>query len=76
MVSYHSADHLSRLVVDFNEDIMLIVETFPDEQLKNISQISAPWFTDIVNYLIIAQMPSHWTKQDRSKLLAGVKYIF
>jgi hypothetical protein len=70
------ADHLSRLVVDFNEDVVLIAETFPDEQLMHISQILAPWFTDIVNYLVTAQIPSHWTKQDRSKFLARVKYFF
>jgi hypothetical protein len=58
------ADHLSRLVVDFNE------------QLMHISQIPTPWFADIVNYLVTAQIPSHWTKQDRSKFLAGVKYFF
>ena len=31
------ADHLSRLVVDFNEDVVPIAETFPDEQLMHIS---------------------------------------
>jgi hypothetical protein len=36
------ADHLSRLVVDFNE------------QLMHISQIPTPWFADIVNYLVTA----------------------
>jgi hypothetical protein len=36
------ANHLSRLVVDFNEDVVLIAETFPDEQLMHISQIFAP----------------------------------
>jgi hypothetical protein len=70
------ADHLSRLVVDFNDDVVPIAETFPDEQLMHISQIPAPWFADIVNYLVTAQIPSHWTKQDRSKFLAGVKYFF
>jgi hypothetical protein len=70
------ADHLSRLVVDFNDDVVPIAETFPDEQLMYISQIPAPWFADIVNYLVTAQIPSHWTKQDRSKFLAGVKYFF
>jgi hypothetical protein len=70
------ANHLSRLVVDFNDDVVPIAETFPDEQLMHISQIPAPWFADIVNYLVTAQIPSHWTKQDRSKFLAGVKYFF
>jgi hypothetical protein len=70
------ADHLSRLIVDFNEDVVPITKTFPDEQLMHISQISAPWFADIVNYLVTAQIPSHWTKQDRSKFLVEAKYFF
>jgi hypothetical protein len=53
------ADHLSKLIVDFNEDVVPIAETFPDEQLMHISQIPAPWFTDIVNYLVTTQIPSH-----------------
>jgi hypothetical protein len=64
------------MVVDFNEDVVPIAETFPDEQLMHISQISAPWFANIANYLVTAQIPSHWTKQDRSKFLAGAKYFF
>ena len=51
------AGHLSRLIVDFNEDVTPIAEMFPDEQLMHISQIPAPWFVDIVNYLVIAQNP-------------------
>ncbi|XP_059435102.1 uncharacterized protein LOC132168052, partial [Corylus avellana] len=70
------ADHLSRLVVDFNENVVPIAETFPNEQLMHISQNHAPWFADIVNYLVTAQMPSHWTRQDKSKFLAGAKYFF
>jgi hypothetical protein len=47
------ANHLSRLTVDFTEDVVHIAETFPDEQLMHISQTHAPWFADIVNYLVI-----------------------
>jgi hypothetical protein len=70
------ADHLSRLVVDFNEDVVPIVETFPGEQLMHVSRIVAPWFANIVNYIVTAQMPSHWIKQDQSKFLTGAKYFF
>ena len=56
------ADHLSGLVVDFNKDVVSIAETFPNEQLMHIYQTFAPWFADIVNYLVTAQMPSHWTR--------------
>jgi hypothetical protein len=69
-------DDLSRLIVDFNEDVVPIAEMFPDEQLMHISQIPTPWFTDIVNYLVTTQIPSHWTKQDKSKFLARAKYFF
>lgn len=56
------ADHLSRLTVDFNENAVPNAETFPDEQLMHISPTPAPWFADIVNYLVTGQMPSHWPK--------------
>ncbi|XP_062155200.1 uncharacterized protein LOC133863258 [Alnus glutinosa] len=70
------ADHLSRLTVDFTEDVVPIAETFLDKQLMNISQTHAPWFADIVNYLVTGQMHSHWTRHDRSKFLAKVKHFF
>ena len=35
-----------------------------------------PWYADIANYFVTNQMLSHWTKQDRSKFLAEVKYFF
>jgi hypothetical protein len=51
--------------VKFFDDTLPISETFPDEQLMHIFQSPVPWFADIWNYLVSAQMPSHWTKQDR-----------
>jgi hypothetical protein len=42
------ADHLSRLTVDFNGDVVPITKTFPDEQLMHISQTPAPWFANIL----------------------------
>jgi len=70
------ANHLSRLTVDFNEDDVPIAETFPNEQLMHISQTPTPSFANIVNYLVTGQMPSHWPKHDKSKLLAEVKHFF
>ena len=67
-------DHLSRLIVKHTNDSLPILEYFPDEQLLHVSQ--RPWYVDIANYLVTNQMPSHWTKQDRSKFLAEVKYFF
>jgi hypothetical protein len=46
------ADHLSRLTMDFTEDTTPIFETFPNEQLMHIAHNPAPWFADIVNYLV------------------------
>jgi hypothetical protein len=54
------ADHLSRLIVDYTEDAIPISETFPDEQLMHIAHNRAPWFADIVIYLVTGQMPLHW----------------
>jgi hypothetical protein len=70
------ADHLSRLTVGYTDDAIPISETFPDEQLMHIAQNPAPWFADIVNYLVTGQMPLHWGRQDKFKFLAMVKYFF
>ncbi|XP_058216628.1 uncharacterized protein LOC131327478 [Rhododendron vialii] len=70
------ADHLSRLIVEFTEDSLPISETFPDEQLMHVSQLSSPWFADIVNYLVTGEIPLHWPKHDKSKFLSKVKYFF
>jgi hypothetical protein len=53
------ADRLSRLTMDFTEDATPISETFPDKQLMHIAHNPAPWFADIVNYLVTDQMPLH-----------------
>jgi hypothetical protein len=66
-------DHLSKLTMDFTEDATPISETFPDEQLMHIAHNPAPWFADIVNYLVSSQMPLHWVQQDKIKFLSKVK---
>ena len=70
------ADHKSRLTVDYTKDATPISETFPDKQLMHIAHNPAPWFADIVNYLVIGQMPLHWGRQDKFKFLSMVKYFF
>ncbi|XP_062080514.1 uncharacterized protein LOC133785279 [Humulus lupulus] len=67
------ADHLSRIVVETNNDSTTITETFPDEQLMHIS--SLPWYADIVNYLVTGEIPSHWSKHDKSKFYSEVKHF-
>jgi hypothetical protein len=68
-------DHLSRLTM-YIEDATPISETFPDEQLKHIAHNPAPWYVDIVNYLVTDKMPLHWGQQDKLKFLSKVKNFF
>jgi hypothetical protein len=70
------ADHLSRITIDFTEEATPISKTFPDEQLMHIAHTHSPWFADIVNYLVIGQMPLHWGWQEKSKFMAMVKNFF
>ncbi|CAN6685855.1 unnamed protein product [Malus baccata var. baccata] len=49
------ADHLSRMV--HNEESLPILETFPDEQFLSV-KFSAPWYADIVNFLVSKRIPS------------------
>ena len=52
-------DHLSRIP---NSPIVQapINEDFPDEHILVI--FKEPWYADIVNYLVIRQVPAKWTK--------------
>ena len=53
------ADHLSRLVLETAYDGLPIGDTFLDEQL--FALIHCPWYANVVNYLVIGQIPSRWT---------------
>ena len=55
------ADHLSRILNSPCNELP-INEDFPGENLLVIFR--EPWFTDIVNYLVTNQTPSHWSKND------------
>lgn len=68
------ADHLFILIVEFSEESEPITETFPDEQLMSTSRLSR--FANIVNYLVSSEMPFHWSKQDKNKFKAEVKYFY
>ncbi|KAI3453437.1 hypothetical protein Pfo_010100 [Paulownia fortunei] len=68
------ADHLSRLVCDDSFQTTPINDTFPDEQLFNVSIL--PWFADIVNFLVTGKMSSHWNSQDKKKFLTEVKKFY
>ncbi|CAN6552452.1 unnamed protein product [Malus baccata var. baccata] len=65
------ADHLSRMV--HNEEALPIAETFPDEQLMSI-KVSAPWYADIVNFLVSKRIPSEFTRHQRDKLRHDARF--
>ncbi|CAN6576793.1 unnamed protein product [Malus baccata var. baccata] len=65
------ADHLSRMV--HNEESLPIAETFPDEQLLSI-KVSAPWYADIVNFLVSKRIPSEFTRHQRDKLRHDARF--
>ncbi|CAN6586195.1 unnamed protein product [Malus baccata var. baccata] len=65
------ADHLSRMV--HNEESLPILETFPDEQLLSI-KVSAPWYADIVNFLVSKRIPSEFTRHQRDKLKHDARF--
>ncbi|KAM1221494.1 hypothetical protein ACFX2J_009144 [Malus domestica] len=66
------ADHLSRLVHE--EDVIPIPETFPDEQLMSL-KVSAPWYADIVNFLVSKRIPSEFTRHQRDKLRHDARFF-
>ncbi|KAJ9556024.1 hypothetical protein OSB04_010638 [Centaurea solstitialis] len=68
------ADHLSRLEKQDNpEPGTDICETFPDEKIFAIKQLSVPWFADIVNYLACGIIPKELNKHARRKLIFDSK---
>ena len=64
-------DHLSHLVSETTSEGLLIGDTFPDEQLFAI--VHCPWYVDKLNYLVIGQIPSQWTSQQKRKFLVDIK---
>ncbi|KAL5559323.1 hypothetical protein UlMin_035534 [Ulmus minor] len=63
------ADHLSRLELKNDTDILPIREAFPDENLFAVLS-HTPWYADIANYLVSRQVPSTWRAQDKRMFLA------
>jgi hypothetical protein len=69
------ADHLSR--IQFETALPLPVhDSFPDEQLFEITPREPPWYANIINYLAIDQIPSHWSKQDKDRFFKQVRFYF
>ncbi|CAN6704204.1 unnamed protein product [Malus baccata var. baccata] len=67
------ADHLSLLVHE--EDVVPIIETFPDEQLMSV-KVSEPWYADLVNYLVSKHVPSELLKHQCDKLKKEARFYF
>ena len=68
---YRFSNSVSRLVVhDAIEPP--ISDCFPNEQLFRVQE--EPWYADIVNYLVIGDMPQGWNKNDRDHFLFMVQF--
>ena len=67
------ADHLSWLVLVSTSLGLPIDDSFPDEHL--FALVHCPWYADIVNYMVIGQIPLQWTSQLKRKFLVDIKNI-
>ena len=41
-----------------------------------VTQVKLPWFANIVNYLAIGEIPSHWSQQDKNKFFSQAKFFY
>ncbi|KAI3690179.1 hypothetical protein L2E82_48154 [Cichorium intybus] len=63
------ADHLSRIIAP--EDSTPIRDTFPDEHL--FATKVAPWYADLVNYLVTKEFPQDVTRWQKDKIKKEAK---
>ena len=68
------ADHLSWLVSESTSHGLPIGDSFLDEQ--RFALVHCPWYADIVNYLVIGQIPPQWTPQQKRKFLVDIKKYY
>eukprot|EP00253_Pinus_taeda_P003471 PITA_03471 len=61
------ADFLSRLDLLAGEE-GIVDDQMPDEHLFVISVLS-PWFSNIANYLVSAQLPPHLSSKEKSRIM-------
>ncbi|RDX99364.1 hypothetical protein CR513_17586, partial [Mucuna pruriens] len=59
------ADHLS--MIERDEDLVLIRDQFPDEQLLHINT-PTPWFADICNFVATSQFQPEASRLYKEKL--------
>ncbi|XP_075521359.1 uncharacterized protein LOC142554582 [Primulina tabacum] len=69
------ADHLSRLELEDRKKEGAIQETFPDEQLFEVSSI-LPWFADIANFLSCGILPPDLNYHQKKKFFHDIKFFF
>ena len=67
------ADHLSRIITS---DATPLHDSFPDEHLLSVTHSSPPWYAHIVNYLAVRKLPEGWSKQEKDRFFAKLKYFF
>jgi len=68
------ADYLLRLTTDSRSDITPIDDYLLDESLLFVSTM--PWFANIVKFLVLGQLPAHWSTLDKRKFLNEVKNFY
>ncbi|OMO73048.1 Integrase, catalytic core [Corchorus capsularis] len=68
------ADHLSRLEHEEILDSKPIDDNFPDEAIWAMQETQAPWYADIVNYLVSNIVPHDLNHHQRKKFFAELKY--
>ncbi|XP_059630055.1 uncharacterized protein LOC132273035, partial [Cornus florida] len=69
------ADHLSRLSIEPFPSLP-ICDSFPNEQLFQISNGKMPWFADIVNYLAVGKLPTSWSKNEKNRFFANIRNYY
>jgi len=67
------ANHLCRIIRQ-RESESTIFECFTDGQLLMLQ--SKSWYADIVNYLVIGEVPLGWSKHDNNKFFYLVKIFY
>jgi hypothetical protein len=68
-------DHVSWIMFETPHPIP-VHDSFPNEQLFEITSREPPWYVDIVNYLAIGQILSHWSQQDKDRFFKQVQFYF
>ncbi|XP_075521472.1 uncharacterized protein LOC142554688 [Primulina tabacum] len=69
------ADHLSRLELEEKKEERVIQETFPDEQLFEVSSV-LPWFADIANFLSCGTLSPDLSYHQKKKFVHDINFFY